>query len=457
MEFNYQTQAINARMNLDEALKAYSDEVQFITLRDGTNIEIISDNQNFRSRPEASYTDNQLENYHQENIDEFVEENVVDNMNSINYQQMSQNSPVQLRGKGKKKVLGKSLRKTVLKSINGDENEKQFVNGKLRNLRADKPNLQLNEIIQFSEHNEYLQCANCHKFFVSEENEEDKNNEKNKTTVNEQQTQPQPQQFPQSQQPKFPAPQQFQPFPQPGHHHSKHNQHQQHNKNNINMNMNMGFNPMYNQPHQFSPQMPQNQKKHQQQIPHQKHQKGGFNQPQFFPGKMPMPNQQMPQFRGGGFNQVFRARKKEANEYEIENDDYGEYEEENNFDNYNTDNTYFYPASAKKYNSNKKIYPMQQKIAQMSNRGLTRNLSYGFKKSSNQQFGYPNMNFAEYGNENEIGYYEYPNYYQRNVIPNTRRVKKANNHSVVNVKVTRNVPYQYQEYEEYQDYVDYDM
>jgi hypothetical protein len=35
-------------MGLEEALKAYSNEIQVITLRDGTNIEIISNDQYFR-------------------------------------------------------------------------------------------------------------------------------------------------------------------------------------------------------------------------------------------------------------------------------------------------------------------------------------------------------------------------------------------------------------------------
>ena len=471
MEINYPTQVINARMNLDDALKTYSDKVQFITLRDGTNIEIVSNNQNFRRRPEGSYTDNQLMNYQQENVDEFVEENVFDNIQNFNNMQMPQNNPVQLRGRGQKKGMKKSLRKTILKSINGNENEKQFENGKLKNLRADKPNLNLNDIIQFSENNEFLQCANCHKFFASDEKEEDKNKENNKTTVNDQkiqpQPQPQPQQFPQNQQPKFPSPQQFQPFPQPGHHQQKTNQHQfkpnqHHQKPNQNqyynmpfMNMNMGFNQMQ----QFVPQMQHNQKKHHHhQIPHQKQQQNfGFNQNQFMPGRMPMINQQMNQFIGGGFNQAFRAKKKEVTD-EMGNEDFDEYDEYNNLNNYNTENIYMYPASAKKYNSNKKMYPMAKKVEQISNRGLTRNLSYGFKKESNQQFGYPNMNVIEYDNANEIEYSEYPsNYYQKNMISNAGRIKKNNNHSVVNVKVTRNGPYQYQEYEEYQDYVDYGM
>ena len=170
-----------------------------------------------------------------------------------------------------------------------------------------------------------------------------------------------------------------------------------------------------------------------------------------------MPNQQMyNQFRGN--NPIFRARKKEINdeyEYELENN-----EEIDDFDNLNTykaENTYFYPSSAKKYSSGKKmfeIYPKKQKISrELVNHGLTRNLSYGYKKSSIQDYGFPDDNPIEYMNENE--YNEYPELY-KNMIP-TGRTKKVNNHRIVNVKVTRNIPYQYQEYEDYQDYVDYEI
>ena len=140
MEMNYDAQEIDARMSLDEALKAYAGEIQILTLRDGTNIEIISDNYNFRSRPrmgEMGYTDNQLRNV-EENDNEFIEENLVDNYNQYNYQQITPTKQGLLRGKGQNKGLGKSLRKTILRSIDGKEQEKQFENGLLRNLKSDK-------------------------------------------------------------------------------------------------------------------------------------------------------------------------------------------------------------------------------------------------------------------------------------------------------------------------------
>lgn len=481
MEFTYDTQYINARMSLEDALKAYSNEIQILTLKDGTNIEIVS---NLRRRPkieersEIGYTDNQLQNVG-EKYDEFIEEDIIENYNNFNYQQISPNKPGLLRGKGKNKGLGKSLRRTVLKSINGGEEEKVFENGKLKNLKSDKPNLSLNEIIHFSETNDFIQCANCHKFFPPDENEQ--NEQKVKATINNQQITPQQQHLP-------PSGQKFSPFPQQPQTHPQSKQNQQHNKKghyqqgpafpnqnqlfpqqnqhkqNIhqnqqkyppNMNMNMGFPQKPNQPQGFY------QQPFQQQIPNQKQHKGGFNQQQQFynqkniRGGFPIPNQQMQnQFRGN--NQIFRARRKEIKnefEYELENgEENDDYADINN--NYNTENNYFYPASAKKYKSGKKmfeIYPKKQKTnREFENRNLTRNLSYGYKDNSMHNFGYAGNNPIEYMNMNENEYYEYPEYY-KNMIP-SGRTKKANNQRIVNVKVTRNIPYQYQEYQDYQDY-----
>ena len=490
MKFTYDTQYINAKMSLEDALKAYSDEIQILTLKDGTNIEIISNNKFLRRRPEKQerremgYIDNQLQNIG-EKYDEFIEEDITENSNNFNYQEKTPTKiPGLLRGKGKKKGLGKSLRKTVLISINGGEKEKIFENGKLKNLKSDKPNLSLNQIIHFSENNDFIQCANCHKFFPPDEEEENK--QMIKTTINDQKTNHQQQQFPPSGQKFSPFPQQPQPYPQSkqnqyqnkkGHHQQgpafpnkkqklpqKHQQKQfippNQPKYPTNMNMNMGFPQKPNQPQGFYQQP--FQQPFQQQIPYQNQQKGGFNQQyQFYNqknihGGFPIPNQQMHnQFRGN--IPILRARKNDINneyEYELEN---GE-EIDDDFDNMNTytntENNYFYPASAKKYKSGKKmfeIYPKKQKInREFENRGLTRNLSYGYKKSTMQGFGYADNNPIEYMNINENEYYEYPEYY-KNMIP-TGRTKKTNNHRDVNVKVGRNNPYQYQDYEDYYDY-----
>ena len=236
----------------------------------------------------------------------------------------------------------------------------------------------LNEIIHFSETNDFIQCANCHKFFPPDE--EEGNKQTVKTTINDQQIPHQQQQFPTSGQKFSPFPQQPQSYPQSKQNHQqKKGQHQQgpvfpnknqqfpqqhQQKQNIpqnkqkyppNMNMNMGFPQKQNQPQGFYQQP--FQQPYQQQIPHQKQQKGGFNQQQQIynqkniHGGFPMPNQQMfNQFRGN--NQVFRARRKEINDYEMDYEDY----DDDKDDNYITEEIYLYPSSAKKYRSEKKIH-----------------------------------------------------------------------------------------------------
>ena len=127
-------------MNLEQALLKYGNDISYIILRDGTNIEIIDDYQN----------DN----------DEFVEEKFEDNTyNNYIYKEIDQNGTL-LRGRGIKKTSGKPLRKTILKSTIKEQ-------GNLRNNNNDKK-----AVIKLSESNEYLQCANCFKFFNSKESEE---------------------------------------------------------------------------------------------------------------------------------------------------------------------------------------------------------------------------------------------------------------------------------------------
>ena len=500
MEINYHSQVINARMSLEEALNAYSGEVKFLTLRDGTNIEIISGNQFYRKRPEVSYTDNRLQR-DEENYGEFVEENIIENNEKINYQQLTQKTPDVLRGgKGKNKGLGKSLRKTVLKSIDGNEIEKEFENGKLRNTKSNKPTLFLNDIIQFSDSNDFIQCANCHKFFASDEKVETENKAKKEQKVpNKKQNAPQTQQFTPSKKPSQQNfQQQFQPYPQQTKPHQQKGPHQQvqpsnyynqpypqypQQKQNIPQknqiyppNMNMGFNqklnqqqgfyqqPLYQQPLQFQHFPQGSTQHHHQKIPHPNQQRGNpqqFYVQQNMPGRFPISSQQMPnQF--WGMNQAFRARKKEVkdDEYELGNADENINDEYNNYDNYNTENIYIYPTSAKKYSSNKKIfrqYQIQQKISHDPEvRRLTRNLSFGYKNNipMKREMGDTDNNLTEYMNADNIEYYGYPSYQKKNMIP-TGRGQKIKNHKVINVKITRNVPYQYQEYQDYEDYIDH--
>ena len=141
------------RMDLEQALNNYGEDIDYIILRDGTTIEIID-----------------------ENNDDFVEEKIEDNYNYDNYLYKEINQDGTLRGKGMKTTLSKPLRKTVLKSINYNNNQ-----GKLRSTYDDDNNNENNNnvILKHSEDNEYLQCANCFKFFNTKESEEETDNTSN--------------------------------------------------------------------------------------------------------------------------------------------------------------------------------------------------------------------------------------------------------------------------------------
>ena len=136
MLMNYQSQQVNVKMTIKEALNAYYNDICYLILKDGTNIEII---------PEMGYIDNQLD--YGQNQNEFVEEETPSNSNNFNYEQVEQYSPGLLRGRGhNKKPLGKSLRKTVLKSLSGKEKEAK--------VRSQGKQKSLNELISFTESNE---------------------------------------------------------------------------------------------------------------------------------------------------------------------------------------------------------------------------------------------------------------------------------------------------------------
>lgn len=106
--------------------------------------------------------------------------------------------------------------------------------------------------------------------------------------------------------------------------------------------------------------------------------------------------------------------------------------------------------------------PIQKDINyNFKNSGLQRNLSFGFKKNisnSNREFGYTDNNLTEFMDINDNEYYEYPQYNQIKMSP-FGKGKKIKNHKMVNVKVTRNIPYHesddYQDYQDYQNYGDY--
>ena len=461
MEENYSPFEINSRMPLNEALNAYSDQISYITLKDGTNIEVYHDNQNFRQRPEMGYN-NQIQS---QNDYEFVEENIIETSPNAYYQQTPMNYPGPFRGKGLKKSLGTTLRKTVLKSMTGKEPEANVPSEqKLRYFNPNKGNKSLNDIITFTENNEYLQCANCKKFFISDEKEdENKDQTNNQPIQNENQNQNQKipaqnQQFAQvtprkndqkkNYQPysgqQSPPPQQFQPhqnisqfYPQQGHpsqnqyHQNQmmpHNQKQQ-------QNIQMGFPPMPNQyQQQFYPQQGQHHQKQPQQyyqqipVPQQKQNQRGVQKGYGVQGSYIAQNAPMSaQFRGQN-NYVFRARKKEVNRYDSNNDRYINYTSEEN---------YIYPGSNKKRGSNRKLVfecPIHKKmIHNTSSNNINRNLSYGFKKSYSNapEIGYTDNNLSEYINANEmgmnnIGYYKYPQQERKYMIPTGYGTKKVN-------------------------------
>jgi len=460
MEDNYSPYVIDTRMPLNEALNAYSGQISYITLKDGTNIEIFQDNQNFRQRPELGYN-NQI----QSGEYEFVEENIIEASPNFNYQQTPMNYQASLRGKGLKKSLGKTLRKTVLKSMTGKEPESNVPSeGKLRFFNPNKGNKSLNDLITFTENNEYIQCANCKKFFISDEKEDE-----NKAQANNQPTQDesqnQNQEIPAQNQPYAQVtpkkndqnkhyqpysghqshhPQQFQPYqnipqfyPQQGHpsHHQHQNQVMPHNQKQP-PNIPMGFPPKPNQyqQQQFYQQQGHHPQKHPQQyyqqipVPQQNSnprgmQKGYGAQGSYFSQNSPMSTQ----FRGQN-NYVFRARKKEVDRYNSNNDRYI---------NYTTEENYIYPASAKKRGNNKKIVfecPIHKKlIHNTSSNIVNRNLSYGFKKSYSNapEDGYTDNNLTEYMNQNDmgmnnIGYYKYPQQESKYMIPTGYGTRKVN-------------------------------
>jgi len=391
---NYQSQQVNDRMTLKEALNAYYNDICYLTLKDGTYIEII---------PEMGYMDNQLDYGQSQN--EFVEEKLPDYSNNFNYKQVEQNSPGPLRGRGhNKKQLGKSLRKTVLKSFSGKDKEAKVQSqGKLRNVNA---------LITFTESNDYIQCENCLKFFPSDEdneNEKTDNSSQQAQTPTKQQVQETPKKG--QQQPKYQViPQPLQKYPQ---------------------NPQKGNVPRPAQPQlQFYQQIPV----HQNRGPQQKMPPGGghFGQPM------------SSQFRGQVIP-VFRARKKNTSNgqrYNLQNKYYKDV-------NLTSEDNYYYPASSKKQRSLNKAYPGYQMIRELKynnsgiDSGVVRNLNFGMKNSPyTQEVSYTDNNLTEYVNPNNMEYYECP--YHGKKIMNPTGMENLNNQRMVNINVN-----QYEDYENY--------
>ena len=440
MEENYSPFVINSRMPLNEALKEYSGQISYITLKDGTNIEVYQDNQNFKQRPDMGYN-NQIQG---QNEYEFVEENIIETSPNAYYQQSPMNYPGPFRGKGLKKSLVKTLRKTVLKSITGQEPEANVQSEQKLRFNPKKGNKSLNDLITFTEDNEYLQCANCKKFFNSDEKEDENkdqaNNQPNEQATpqkNNQNKHYQPYSGEQSPPPQYVQPQNISQFyPQQGHpsqHHHHQNQMMPHNQKHQ-PNFSIGFPPMQNQyqqqfyPKQGHPHQKQTQQFYQQiPVPQQFQSQRGVQKGYGVQGSYIAQNGPMStQFRGQN-NFVFRARKKEVNRYDSNNDRYI---------NYTTEENYMYPASAKKKGSNRKVVfecPIHKKIIhKTSSNNVNRNLSYGYKKSYSDapESGYTDNNLTEYMNRNDmgmnnIGYNKYPQQERKYMIPTGYGTKKV--------------------------------
>ena len=365
----------NIKMNLEQALLKYGNDITYLVLRDGTNIEIIDDYQN-------------------EN-DEFVEEKFDEEnygYNNYIYKEIDQNGT--LRGKGLKKNnnVGKPLRKTILKSTIIDD-------GKLRSTLHDN-----NAIIRHSENNEYLQCANCFKFFNSKEDEEETDNtsnENNKNNTN----QIQPQNYNnninnnKNIRPQMPA--QI-PSRQP-------NINQQYipNQPNIPPKQVMPNQQRYNQNYPNYPNNPQQQQQpyyhqnmgkypptpNQQQIPPRPQQRMNMPpQPYYNNNQIPKGNMRIPYNNQN--NQIFRARKRESGRYQ-------------------------HIEIKKEYIVNK--YPGSAKKPRIIENDMM-----------NQEVGYTDNNLGNYFNENEIKYYDYPpiKYQSKNyfVHSSSKREENRNNY-----------------------------
>jgi hypothetical protein len=380
---NYQSQQVNDRMTLKEALNAYYNDICYLILKDGTNIEII---------PEMGYIDNQLD--YGQNQNEFVEEKIPSQSKNFNYKQVEQYSSEVLRGRGQnKKPRGKSLRKTILKSLSGKEKEVKIRSqGKLNSIK---------DLISFTESNDYLQCANCHKFFPSDEdNETDNSSQQVQETPKKGQQQSKQQVIPQPQQ-KYPQ------------------------------NPKKGNVQRPNQPQQqFYQQIPVQQNRGpQQKMPPRG---GQFGQPM------------SSQFRGQVIP-VFRARKKNTSNtqrYNLQNNYYKDI-------NLTSEDNYYYPASSKKQRSLNKVYTGYQMLRELkynksgNNLSVVRNLDFGMNNTPYaQEVSYTDNHLTEYVNPNNMGYYECPYHNQKNM--NSTEINNWNNQIIPNINAD-----QFQDYEDY--------
>ena len=288
------------RMDLEQALLTYGNDIDYIILRDGTSIEIIDDNDN-----------------------DYVEEKMEDNYDNYMYKEINQDGT--LRGKG----LKKPLRKTVLKSSMGNNQ------GNLRNIK-NKNNNEKNVIVKISENNEYLQCANCFKFFNSKETEEETDNtSENNYNANNNNNNQINNNFINQNQPNIPRQviPQYQGYDQ---NNNKGNQpylqpHPKYNQNNI-----QPYYPRNTDDNQCPPRMPRG--------PQPQHQ-------YYYNNQIPKGNPKMPYYNNNQNNPLFRSRK--SNEFIQKNNMVNRYpgsakKQRNTEINYD-DNYYEYPTT--KYNN----------------------------------------------------------------------------------------------------------
>ena len=347
------------KMNLEQALLTYGNDITYIVLRDGTNIEIIDDN------------------------DDFIEEKFEDNYNNYDnymYKEIDPNGT--LRGRPLKKSNVKPLRKTVLKSSINDQ-------GKLKS--TNKGN---NIIFKHSENNEYLQCANCFKFFNSKENEEEAqdkniqnnniNNNANIANININMNQNQQN-----------IPRQVIP-PQQGF-----NQNKQINQNNkINQNK-QNYQKIPVQYPQNPPQIPRGPQQRMNMPPPPQQQ---YYNNQIPKGNMRMPDQRIPYYNQN--NPIFRERKRNSGRY-LQKESKSEFIQKNYVVNK-------YPGSA--------------------------------KKQKNPEINYINNNIGDYYQENEIRYYDYPPIKYKN---NNYFVQPSNNNQEYNYYHTQVTEFQENDYYRY--------
>ena len=333
------------RMNLEKALLTYGNDISFIILRDGTNIEIIDDN------------------------DDFVEEKFEENYDNYIYKEIDQNGT--LRGKGLKKSLGKPLRKTVLKSSFNDQ-------GKLRSTNNEN-----NVIMKLSENNEYLQCANCFKFFNSKETEEESqeiNISNNNNNLNQNQNKI-PQNIPRQVIPPQQAYNQRYPQEQNIPRHIPPQQIYNQNNAQFYQKIPSQYPPNPSQYPQNPSQYPPNPSQYPinpPQIPRGPQKRMNMPPPpqNYYNNQIPKGNK-VPYYNANQNNQVFRARKRNSGRYQ-QKESSSEFIQKNYVVNK-------YPGSAKKQNNQEINYEL-----------------------NNQEKGYIDNNLGNYFNENEIRYYDYP-------------------------------------------------